>query len=112
MTMGASRLPMPQPGRSGFGFALSRGRTNSDIAAYLTVCCQHLGDALRDVRPIAVNVSAEQIFLRADRAVSMGLIVNELVTNALKYAFPDERGGSVNVILHRVGDGKLELAVE
>jgi two-component sensor histidine kinase len=38
--------------------------------------------------------------------------VNELVTNAFKYAFPDERAGTVNVILRRVNDGKLELTVE
>lgn len=88
------------------------GQSLIDMREYLTVCCQNLGDALRDLRPIAVNVSAEQILVRADRAVSMGLIVNELVTNAFKYAFPDERGGSVNVILHRIGDGQLELAVE
>ena len=88
------------------------GQSLIDMREYLTVCCQHLGDALRDVRPIAVNVSAEQVLLRSDKAVSMGLIVNELVTNAFKYAFPDERGGTVNVILRRVNDGKLELAVE
>jgi two-component sensor histidine kinase len=88
------------------------GQSLIDMREYLTVCCQNLGDALRDVRPIAVNVSAEQVLLRADRAVAMGLIVNELVTNAFKYAFPDERGGTVNVILQRVSDGKVELAVE
>jgi two-component sensor histidine kinase len=88
------------------------GQSLIDMREYLTVCCRNLGDALRDVRPIAVNVSAEQVLLRADKAVAMGLIVNELVTNAFKYAFPDERGGSVNVILHRVSDGKLELAIE
>jgi two-component sensor histidine kinase len=76
------------------------------------VCCQNLGDALRDVRPIAVNVSAAQILLRDDRAVSVGLIVNELVTNAFKYAFPDDQGGIVHVILRGVSDGKLELIIE
>ena len=88
------------------------GQSLIDMREYLTVCCQNLGDALRDVRPIAVNVNAEQVLVRADRAVAMGLIVNELVTNAFKYAFPDDGGGSVNVILHRLADGKLELAVE
>ena len=88
------------------------GQSLIDMREYLTVCCQNLGDALRDVRPIAVSVNAEQIFLSADRAVSMGLIVNELVTNAFKYAFPDERGGTVNVMLQRVNDGKLALVVE
>jgi two-component sensor histidine kinase len=83
-----------------------------DMREYLTVCCQHLGDALRDVRPIAVNVNAAQILLRDDRAVSVGLIVNELVTNAFKYAFPDDRGGTVNVMVHRESDGRLELVVE
>jgi two-component system, sensor histidine kinase PdtaS len=58
------------------------GKSLIDMREYLTVCCQNLGDALRDVRPIAVNVSAEQILHREDRAVAVGLIVNELVTNA------------------------------
>jgi two-component sensor histidine kinase len=52
------------------------------------------------------------MLLREDRAVAVGLIVNELVTNAFKYAFPDDRGGTVNVSLQRERDGKLQLAVE
>jgi two-component sensor histidine kinase len=87
------------------------GQSLIDMREYLAVCCQNLGDALRDVRPIAVNVSAAQILLRDDRAVSV-VIVNELITNAFKYAFPDDRGGTVNVILHRESEGKLKLVVE
>jgi two-component sensor histidine kinase len=89
-----------------------QGQSLIDMRDYLSMCCQYLGDALRDVRPIAVNVSAEQVLLRADRAVSMGLIVNELVTNSLKYAFADDRGGTINVVLRRESDGQLELVVE
>jgi len=63
------------------------GESLIDMRDYLTVCCQHLGDALRDVRPIAVNVSAEQILLRADRAVSMGLRMSSSQT-PLNTLFP------------------------
>ncbi len=88
------------------------GQSLIDMSEYLTVCCQNLGDALRDVRPIAVNVDAAQILLREDRAVSVGLIVNELVTNAFKYAYPGDRGGAVHVVLQRESEGKLKLVVE
>jgi two-component sensor histidine kinase len=121
------RSQKEQGAKDGFASAVSRvhiianahnhllpkgGQSLIDMREYLTVCCQNLGDALRDVRPIAVNVNAAQILLRDDRAVSVGLIVNELITNAFKYAFPDNRGGTVNVVLHRDSDGKLELVVE
>jgi len=121
------RLQTEQAAKDAFASAIARvhvianahdhllpkeGQSLIDMRDYLTVCCQNLGNALRDVRPIAVNVSAAQILLRDDRAVSVGLIVNELVTNAFKYAFPDDRGGSVNVILRRVSDGKLELVID
>jgi len=85
------------------------GQSLIDMREYLTVCCQNLGDALRDVRPIAVTVNAEQILLRDD---SVGLIVNELVTNAFKYAFPEDRGGTVNVVLRHESDHMLKLLVE
>jgi two-component sensor histidine kinase len=35
----------------------------------------------------------------------LGLIVNEALTNALKYAFPDGREGTIRVALHRLGEG-------
>src|SRR5262249_39259069 len=44
-------------------------------------------------------------------AIPLGLIVNELVTNAVKYAFPDGRQGSVRVTLEQTG-GQLRLNVE
>ncbi|CUT12620.1 sensory transduction regulatory protein [Bradyrhizobium sp.] len=82
-----------------------------EMAAYLEDLCRTLGDMLRDVRPIAVLVSADKLEVNSSDAVSIGLIVNELVTNAIKYAFPDDRGGTVKVTLAQTGGG-VELVVE
>lgn len=70
-----------------------------EMRPYLEKLCQHLGDSLRDVRPIAVVMEAEDVQLRTEHAVPLGLIVNELVTNAFKHAFRDDRGGTVKVTL-------------
>ena len=63
--------------------------------------CGRLGDVLRDVRSIAVRVAADEVYLTTEKAVPVGLIVNELVTNALKHAFPESRAGTVDVIFTR-----------
>jgi two-component sensor histidine kinase len=65
------------------------------------------GDGLRSIR-----LEAEPIRLVTDKAVSVGVIVAELVTNALKYAYSPGQPGEVRVGLRAVGDGRLELAVE
>jgi two-component system, sensor histidine kinase PdtaS len=70
-----------------------------EMRAYLGQLCAHLADALRDVRPIAVKVEASELYLPSEQAVALGLIVNELVTNSLKHAFPGDRAGTVRVIL-------------
>ena len=70
-----------------------------EMQSYLNTLGRHLGDTLRDVKPIAVKVDAERVHLRTEQAISVGLIVNELVTNSFKHAFPDDRGGSVEVSL-------------
>ena len=78
---------------------------------YLGEVCWKLGEGLRGIRPIAVEVDADRVETRSQLATRIGLIVNELVTNALKHAFPDERGGTVSVRLRRTGD-ELTLTVE
>lgn len=81
-----------------------------DMADYLTALCGGLGDLLRDVRPIAVRVRADPVELTSSQAVSIGLIVNELVTNAFKYAFPAGQGGAVDVEFRR-RDDLVEIVV-
>ena len=78
---------------------------------YLRDLCHGLGELLRDVRPIAVSVEAERIELPTSIAVPLGLLANELVTNAFKYAFPDDRGGTIRVILKRLDTTWAELRV-
>jgi two-component sensor histidine kinase len=58
-----------------------------------------------------IIVEAAPLRLATDKAVSVGVIVNELITNALKYAFPDGQGGTIRVGL-AVRDDQAVLTVE
>jgi PAS domain S-box-containing protein len=59
---------------------------------------------------IALKVEIESVALAVDRAIPCGLILNELISNALKHAFPAERQGAVHVELRRL-NADLLLAV-
>ncbi len=78
-----------------------------DIKEYLTKLCDHLAASLRDVRPIKMDVDVEATVMKSRDAIPLGLIVNELVTNALKYAFPDNRPGVVRVTLRNAAPRTL-----
>ncbi|MGG5822992.1 sensor histidine kinase [Falsiroseomonas sp. HW251] len=56
------------------------------------------------LRPVRLVASAESHPLSAERAVPLGLVLNETVTNALKYAFPEARSGIVRVRFARDGE--------
>jgi two-component sensor histidine kinase len=60
---------------------------------------------------VVLVTDIEDILLGIDRAISVGLIVNELVSNALKHAFPDGRSGQVRIELARSGENRCVLAV-
>ena len=69
--------------------------------------CADLQASLVDLRPVTVEVAAEPHPLSHEQAVAVGLIINEAVTNALKYAFPEERSGTVRVSFRRDGEALL-----
>jgi two-component sensor histidine kinase len=61
---------------------------------------------------IHIDTDIEDLTLNIDLALPVGLIVNELVTNALKYAFPQEKKGEVAVSLHPVNNTDCQLRVK
>src|ERR1700694_692881 len=82
--------------------------TSHDLKSVLLT--QYLDALLEDLRRSAegnrmsrLTVKAEPIEIDPDRAVAIGIIVNELVMNAVKYAYPDG-AGPIHVDLHAQGD--------
>src|SRR6202163_2275431 len=92
------------------------GDTNAvkevDAATYLEALCRDLIESVQKENglSIALKTNIESEPLPADRAIPLGLIVNELITNAVKYAFPSETKGTVTVTLKRI-PGELRLTV-
>jgi PAS domain S-box-containing protein len=66
----------------------SQNLAQIDFGDYLHDLVDNLSRAFRDGRPITWHINAESILMGVDTAIPCGLIVNELLTNALKYAFP------------------------
>jgi PAS domain S-box-containing protein len=83
-----------------------------DAATYLDELCRDLIASVHKEggTSIVLKTDIESELLPTDRAITIGLMVNELVTNAVKYAFPGNTTGTVLVTLKRV-PGELRLTV-
>jgi two-component sensor histidine kinase len=64
-----------------------------------------------DSGSVAFNLSADEVFLNLDTAIPCALIINELVSNALKHAFPGGRKGALSINLRGAGDNRWALEV-
>ncbi len=62
-------------------------------------------------RNIEIVQNVEDIEGLLDIAIPCGLIVNELITNAVKYAFPGGRGGVIGITMNKDSDGYIILSV-
>jgi PAS domain S-box-containing protein len=60
---------------------------------------------------VTIDVTGREIFLAIDEAVPCGLIVNELLSNALKHAFSHKRRGRIEVHLNERADGHIFMSV-
>ena len=60
---------------------------------------------------IKLEMNVEDVSFSVGDAMSCGLIINELVSNSLKHAFPEGRSGKIKVSLRSLGEGRFELVV-
>ena len=77
------------------------------VGPYLSGIAESLQSSLLgDTAAITVAVTADPLMMRAEHAVTLGLVVNELATNAVKYAFP---GGKGHLAIGFIQDGNDAL---
>ncbi|MDZ7290528.1 MAG: PAS domain S-box protein [candidate division KSB1 bacterium] len=83
-----------------------------DFAEYIRHLTAHLFRSYGvNSHAIALQVNIDKVLLDIETAIPCGLIINELVSNSLKYAFPSGTNGEIRIDLHSDYDGKLVLLV-
>lgn len=90
----------------------SKDFTKTDIRDYVSKIANGIFRSYGvNIDRIALNMDIEDGRLSIDSAVPCGLIVNELLSNSLKHAFPDKEKGSINIAFHPAEGGWFELRV-
>jgi two-component sensor histidine kinase len=82
------------------------------IRDFVENLCADVRQSLAGHRPVVVRPQIENLSLEPDFVIAIGIIVNELLTNAFKYAFPDDRAGAVDVRLSQEAFQHLVLVCE
>lgn len=81
------------------------------FAAYVQGLVGRLDEAFGRPGRVGVQLDVSAAPLPVDKAIPCGLILNELVTNAFKHAFPGEGRGTIRVRLDDPADGRVRLTV-
>jgi two-component sensor histidine kinase len=81
-----------------------------DMSLYLPEFVQFLGDCFGAQRQIQFKLAIEPLMLGVSQAIPTALIINEAVTNSIKYAFPEKRVGVIEIAMYQVKD-RIELII-
>jgi len=81
------------------------------FAGYIQTLVSHLFRYYEVGKRIVLETDLEDLYLTLDTAIPCGLILNELASNALRHAFPEDRDGTIRIMLRKRAPQRAELAV-
>lgn len=77
---------------------------------YINELVAHLQDSFGSTS-ILFSINADEIFLTTSQATPIGLIINEAVTNAIKYAFTDSPDGTIEITFRKMDEKRIEIKI-
>jgi two-component sensor histidine kinase len=90
----------------------SQDLTRVDFGLFIRDLISNISQSYgRTLSPVEIQVDADEIRLGIDASIPCGLILNELVANALKHAFPEGKEGKINIRM-RLQDKQVTLTVQ
>ncbi|MDM7924558.1 MAG: histidine kinase dimerization/phosphoacceptor domain -containing protein [bacterium] len=90
----------------------SEDMVHVDFSEYTRNLIGHLANSYgTQLKKVRIDTRFENVMLSIDKGIPCALIVNELVTNALKYAFPDDRTGTIRIDCAKGADNSVALTV-
>lgn len=86
--------------------------TNIDLREYVKDLADTVFKNYRTIPPkVSLKFDVEPVIVSPNTAIPCGLILNELLSNAMKYAFPGDKTGEIKIALHSRGESEIELGV-
>lgn len=89
----------------------SENVTSIDMSLYLPELVNYLFDSFDSPHRIRFYLDIDPVELDVSQAIPLGLILNEAITNAIKYAFPGRSNGGIEISLKQSGDNCILLTV-
>jgi len=87
------------------------GSEEVELGSYIDSLCEQLRNSQGAPARIAIRCSAEHLTIPGDKALALGLMTNEFVTNAVKYAFGEGRDAAIDVTVTALEGPAIELRV-
>jgi two-component sensor histidine kinase len=82
-----------------------------NMPAYIGDLVHYLSDSFDIASRIKFDVDIAPIELDVTKSVPLGLILNEAITNSIKYAFPQDADGRISIVLTELAEGSYELQI-
>ncbi len=89
----------------------SENVSSLDMNFYIPELINYLRDSFDPYHKIRFNVQIESVTLNLSQAVPLGIILTEAISNAMKYAFPTDKNGIINLTLSKISSNFVMLAV-
>jgi two-component sensor histidine kinase len=82
-----------------------------DMSVYIRELVEYLGESFKQEKTIVMNMDISPVKLDVAQAVPLGLILNEAISNSIKYAFKGSRSGRIDVLLEPLEEDKYLLCI-